>query len=81
MKIELCEVKGDQQERFFSAVRALALRRCDFRFHIAPGFVEGFGKHSHILVRPLDTVKWRFGLITHRHAFPTSLLPRVALVN
>jgi hypothetical protein len=32
-------------------------------------------------VRPLDTVKWRFGLITHRHAFPTSLLPRVALVN
>jgi hypothetical protein len=30
-------------------------------------------------MRPLDTVKWRFGLIIHRHAFPTSLLPRVAL--
>jgi len=65
MKVELGEVVGNQEESFFTAVRTILLGRGDFFFHVAPGFIHGFGKHPNILVRPLDTVKRRFGFVAH----------------
>src|ERR1022692_2928705 len=54
MKVEFGEVVRNQEENFFTAVRAVVLRRGDFLFDVAPGFVHSFGKHANILVRPLD---------------------------
>jgi hypothetical protein len=42
------------------------------------GLGYGFGQHGHVLVGTFKGVKRRFGLITHKLAFPTSLPPRVA---
>src|SRR5262249_4640120 len=79
MEIQLGKIVGDQQECLLAAVSAFALRRDNFRFHVAPGLVYGFREHRHVFVGPLDTVKRRFGLVAHKHAFPTSLPPSAAL--
>ena len=76
MEVQLGKIVGDQQERLLPAIRSIALRRSDIGLHVPPGFVEGFGEHCHVLVRALNTVKWRFGLAAHKYAFPTSLPPQ-----
>ena len=69
MKVELGEVVRNQEESFFTAVRAVVLSRGDFLFDVAPGFVHSLGKHANILVRPLDIVKRRFGFMAHSPPF------------
>ncbi len=74
MEIELGEIVRDQEERFFAAIGSIVLRSRNLLFHIAAGFIDGFGEQSYILVRPLNTVKRRFGLIAHKHALSTACL-------
>ena len=68
MKMEFGEVVGNQQERFFPAVGALAIRQRYFGFHVAAGLIQRFGQQRDILMGAFDMVKRRFGLITHGHA-------------
>ncbi len=72
MEVELSEIKGNQQQCFFSAVSAFPFGRNDLGFYIPTRFVQGFRQQGHVFVRTLDTVKRRFGLVAHRHAFPTT---------
>lgn len=76
VQIQFGQIKGNQEKRLFATVGAFALGNRNFSVNITPGFIEGFGQERNILVGPLDTVKWRFGLVAHKHAFPTSLRPR-----
>src|ERR1035438_5196581 len=69
VKVELSEVVGHQEEPFFTAVRPVTLGCGDLFFHVAAGFVYGFGEHTHILVRTLDTIERRFGFLAHNTAF------------
>src|SRR5947208_2604626 len=66
--MEFREIERNQQKRFFTAIRLLAIGKTNFGFYIASGFLERFRKQLQIFVRTLDTVKWRFGSITHVHA-------------
>jgi hypothetical protein len=75
MKIELGEVIRNQEQRFLTSVRTILLCGGDFCFDVAPGFIHGFGEHSNILVRPLNTVKRRFGFLAHN---PPSRPPALA---
>jgi len=79
VEIEFGEIERNQQEGFFATIRTFAFRYSEFGFHVAPGLIKGFREHCYILMRPLDIVKWRFGLIAHRHAFPTIQPAWVAL--
>src|ERR1019366_2302603 len=69
VKSELSGVVGSQEGPFFTAVPTVVLGRGDLFFHVAAGFIHGFGEHAHILVRTLDTIKRRFGFLAHRTAF------------
>ena len=69
MQVEFGEVVGDQQQGFFTAFGAVARGSGNFRFHVASGFVEGFGKQGHVFVRPLYIVKRRFSLVAHNTPF------------
>ena len=69
MEIQLGQIVGHQKQRLLAAGCAIALRGRNFGLHIAPGFVQGFGEHSHILVRTLDTVKRRLGFVAHNTPF------------
>jgi hypothetical protein len=73
VQVQLGKIEGDQEKCFFAPFSALALSRGNFGIYITTGFVKSFSEQSNILVRPLDTVKWRFGLVAQKHAFPTSL--------
>jgi len=50
MEVELGKIVGDQQEGFLAAFRAVALSGGNFRFNIAPGFIEGVGKQGDIFM-------------------------------
>jgi hypothetical protein len=76
VQIQFRQIKRNQEKRLFAPVGTFTLGDRNFSVNITPGFVEGFGQESNILVGPLDTVKWRFGLVAHKHAFPTSLRSR-----
>ena len=74
MEVEFGEIEGNQQQGFLAPVGAVAVGCCDFRLDITPGFIEGLGEQSYILVGTFDVVKRRFGLIAHKHAFPAATL-------
>ena len=74
MEVEFGEIEGNQQQRFLAPVGAVAVGCCNFRLHVTPGLIQGFGEQSYILVRTLNDVKRRFGLIAHKHAFPAASL-------
>jgi hypothetical protein len=42
--MQLGQVVGDQEERFFATFRAVAVGNRYFRLDVAPGFIKGFGK-------------------------------------
>ena len=66
------QIIRNQEKRFFASFRSVAFGHRDFRFDIAPGFIQGFRQHRDVFVRAFDTVKRRFRTIAHEHAFPTS---------
>ena len=74
MEIEFREVVGNQEESFFAPVRAVVLSDGEFGFDIAAGLIDRFREQGHILVRPLDIVKRRFGLIAHITPFRPPVL-------
>jgi len=76
VQIQFRQIKGNQKKRLFATVGTFTFGNRNFGVNVTTGFIEGFGQESNILVGPLDTVKWRFGLVAHKHAFPTSLRPR-----
>lgn len=65
VQVELGEIVGDQEQRFFAAVRAIVFCRLEFRFDIPARFSDGFGQHRHVFVGTLDAVKRRFGDLAH----------------
>jgi hypothetical protein len=80
MQVELGEIIGDQKKSLLAAVRAIPVGGRDFCLDIATGFFEGFGEHSNVLVRSFDTVKGRFGFVTHKYASGRSM-QRAALLQ
>jgi hypothetical protein len=68
MQVEFSEIVGDQKKSLLAPVGSIAIGGCNLSLHVAPGFFEGFGEHSNVLVRSFDIVKGRFGLITHKYA-------------
>ena len=70
MKMQFGQIIGNQKKGFFSAIRTLALSGDQFGLHFPASLIQSFREHSNILVRTLDTVKRRFGLVAHKYAFP-----------
>ena len=77
--MEFREIERNQQKRFFTAILLLAIGESNFGFYIASGFLERFRQQRQIFVRTLDTVKWRFGSVTHFHALLIARCLRAAL--
>ena len=81
VQVQLRKVIGNQQETLLAPFSAFLLGGGDIGLYVPDGLGYGFGQHRHILVGTFNGVKRRFGLITHKLAFPTSLPPRVARQN
>jgi len=44
MKMEFGEIESYQQQSLFAAICLFLIGDCDFRIHIASGFIEGLGQ-------------------------------------
>jgi hypothetical protein len=75
MEVKFRQIIRNQEESFFTAIRTVLFGCGDFFFHVAPGFIYGLGQHPNILVRPLDIVKRRFGLMAHNRLSDRLQLP------
>ena len=78
VQFQFREVIGNQEETLLAPFGAFFFGGGDIGLHVPMGLGYGFGQQSHVFMGTFKGVKRRFGLITHKRAFPTSLPPRVA---